>query len=238
MRYSEYRPSGFEWIGDIPSHWGMRRLKFIAGIRNSNVDKKSEDNEHPVRLCNYVDVYYNEYITGDIDFMAATASGDEIRRFSLRHEDVLITKDSEMWNDIAVPAFVDEQIEGVLCGYHLALVRSDIKVLYGEYLFRAFASHAIRDQFRVRANGITRFGLSIDAITSALFPLPPLEEQRIIADFLRRETTKINALISGIREDVNGPGLFARLIKLLVEYRTALVSAAVLGRIDVRKEVS
>jgi type I restriction enzyme S subunit len=120
----------------------------------------------------------------------------------------------------------------------LALVRPHKKSVLGEYLFRAFSSHAIRDQFRVRANGITRFGLSIDAITSALFPLPPLEEQRSIAVFLRRETSRINTLIAGIREDVNGPGLFARLVKALIEYRLALISAAVTGKIDVRKEVS
>lgn len=141
-------------------------------IRNSNVDKKSDEAETPVLLCNYVDVYYNDFITPSIEFMEASASSDEIRRFSLRRGDVLITKDSEMWNDIAIPTYVDDEMSRVLCGYHLAMIRPHADRMCGEYLFRAFTAHGIRDQFRVRANGITRYGLSVDAITSALFPVP------------------------------------------------------------------
>ncbi len=234
-RYPKYRYSGFEWVREIPKHWDMRRLKLIARCRNSNVDKKTEEGELPVLLCNYVDVYYNDFITSDIEFMEATATPGEIRKFALHPGDVIITKDSEMWDDIAVPAVVDEELDGVLCGYHLALVRPLAETVDGEFLFRAFDAHGIRDQFRVRAIGITRYGLPVDAITSALFPLPPIEEQKAIAQFLRVETGRINSLIRGIREDVSGTGLFARLVASLVEYRSALVSAAVTGQIDIRK---
>ena len=57
----------------------------------------------PIRLCNYVDVYKNDRITSAIPFMSATASQDEIERFRLKQGDVLITKDSEAWDDIGVP---------------------------------------------------------------------------------------------------------------------------------------
>ncbi|NMC14839.1 MAG: N-6 DNA methylase [Chloroflexi bacterium] len=238
VKYPEYKPSGFHWLGDIPAHWKMRKLKFISNIRNSNVDKKSDEDERVVKLCNYVDVYYNDYITTNLEFMVATASLDEIIRFRLKHGDVLITKDSEEWDDIAVPAFVDEPLDDIICGYHLALIQPDEKQITGEYLFRAFSAHAIRDQFRVRANGITRFGLSRDGITSALFPVPPLNEQHAIAQFLRRECNKINNLIAGISKDTNGQGLFSMLVKTLLEYRSSLISAAVTGKIDVSREAS
>lgn len=216
-RYSDYRNCGVRWLGRIPTHWKVRRLKFVADIQNSNVDKKTEAEETPVRLCNYVDVYHRDYITSDIDFMRASASKDEIRKFALRRGDVLITKDSEAWNDIAVPAYVDEEFDGVLCGYHLAQVRPRPDLADGEFLHRAFVAHPVRDQFRVRANGITRYGLSADAIASAVFPIPPLDEQKTIAAFLRRETAKIDALVAKKR----------RLIELLQEKRTALISRAV-----------
>lgn len=215
--YSSYRASGARWLGDIPEHWQLRRLKFIADIQNSNVDKKTHDGETPVKLCNYVDVYYRDHITGDVDFMSATATSDEIRRFQLRPGDVLITKDSEAWDDIAVPAVVSEELEGVLCGYHLAQIRPKADRAIGDYIFRAFEAHPVRDQFRVRANGITRFGLSRDAVASATFPVPPLDEQRAIAGFLDRETAKIDGLVAKKR----------RLIELLAENRTALISHAV-----------
>ncbi len=215
--YPYYKPSGVEWLGHVPEHWEVRKLKHIADVRNSNVDKKTAEDEDAVRLCNYVDVYYNDYITDDINFMAASASSDKIKRFSLQPGDVIVTKDSEAWDDIAVPACVDQEFDDVLCGYHLALIRPHAGQSDGEYLFRAFLSHAIRDQFRVRANGVTRFGIPRDGLTSAMFPVPPFAEQQSIAAFLRRETGKIDSLIDKKR----------RLIELLKEKRTALISHAV-----------
>lgn len=75
-------------------------------MRVSNVDKHSRKGELPVRLCNYVDVYKNDRITPEMPFMVATATPTEIERFRLERGDVLITKDSEAWNDIGVPALV------------------------------------------------------------------------------------------------------------------------------------
>ena len=80
----------------------------MADIRVSNVDKHTKDDELAVRLCNYVDVYKNDRITQQLPFMQATASADEIQKFRLHQNDVVITKDSETWNDIGVPALVTE----------------------------------------------------------------------------------------------------------------------------------
>jgi len=215
--YPEYRESGVDWLEPIPAHWRLQKLKHTARIQFSNVDKKSEDGEQPVLLCNYVDVYYHDRITSDIEFMEATALPREIVKFQLMPGDVLVTKDSEDPHDICVPAVVAEELPGVLCGYHLAQIRPASGDAYGPYLSYAFASSGIRDQFRMRANGITRFGLSQDDICSSLVPLPPVAEQRAIAAFLDRKTRQIDELIEKKR----------RLIDLLQEKRTALISHAV-----------
>ena len=220
-RYAKYRDSGVEWLGHIPAHWEVRRLKACATVQLSNVDKKSREGESEVLLCNYVDVYYNERIEGDMTFMAATATPDQIRRFSLRKGDVLVTKDSETWTDIAVPALVDEDLSGVLCGYHLALIRPGSRVS-GGFLARTLSAVGPRDQFHVAANGITRFGLTADAIRGGVIALPPLEEQRAIAAFLDRETGRIDALVAKKRE----------LIRQLREKRIALISHAVTKGLD------
>jgi type I restriction enzyme S subunit len=215
--YPEYRDSGIDWLGPRPSHWNVRKLKHIASLRTSNVDKKSHEEEQPVRLCNYTDVYYNEQIVANLAFMEATASPEEIAKFSLVKGDVLITKDSEDPNDIAVPACVVDALGRVLCGYHLAQVRAHPGLAHGPYLARAFKASGIRDQFNSRATGITRHGLSKDTIGSSLFLIPPLDEQRAIAAFLDRETARIDELIAKKQ----------RLIELLAEKRTALISHAV-----------
>ena len=219
--YPAYKDSGVEWLGEIPAHWDVKRLKEIATVQLSNIDKKTLKGQEAVRLCNYVDVYYNEKIGPQIDFMPATATCDQIRRFSLRSSDVLITKDSETWTDIAVPAVVTEDLPDTLCGYHLAHIRPN-GWCDGTFLSRSIAAIGPRDQYQIAANGITRFGLTRDAIRSATLVVPPQAEQRAIAAFLDRETAKVDALVAKKE----------RLIELLQEKRTALISRAVTKGLD------
>lgn len=167
------KDSGVEWIGDIPEQWGIHKIKHVAEITSSNVDKKSIEGESDVLLCNYVDVYYNDEITGRIEFMKATAKPEQIEKFTLKRNDVLITKDSEAPNDIAIPTWVAEDLNNVVCGYHLSLIRPDPTIIEGKYLYYAFRSDSIREQFYSRANGVTRFGLPKEAIKNGLVPLPP-----------------------------------------------------------------
>lgn len=67
--YPNYRPSGVEWLGDVPEHWEVKRLKTSTTCWVSNVDKVPAEDELPVRLCNYTDVYYNEHVTPDMGLM-------------------------------------------------------------------------------------------------------------------------------------------------------------------------
>ena len=219
--YPSYKPSGVEWLGEIPAHWEIRRLKSLAAVQLSSVDKKSEEGQVTVGLCNYVDVYYNEQINSDVDFMPATATKDQIRRFSLHKGDVLITKDSESWTDIAVPAVVTQDLPDVVCGYHLAHIRPGDNC-DGTFLSRVFSAIGPRNQYEIAANGITRFGLTGDAIREGVFPVPPLSEQQAITAFLDRETARIDTLVAKKE----------RLIELLQEKRTSLITRAVTKGID------
>ena len=232
--YSAYCDSGVEWLGEIPAHWRVRRLKYVATYETSTVDKKATDDEIPIKLCNYTDVYKRDQIAPDDAFMDATASANEVRRFGLRIGDVIITKDSEDWRDIAVPAIVVETAPDLVCGYHLAMIRSDRRQLLPEFLFRALQSGAVNQQFQVASNGVTRYGLPNGAATSAILPIPPIDEQVAIAHFLDRETARI-AHLSGTTEVVGAPtSKIGLLVERIDEYRSALITAAVTGKIDVR----
>ena len=150
--YSEYKDSGLEWIGEIPKEWDCIKIKHITDVKISNVDKKSKPSEPAVLLCNYTDVYNNEFIVHNLDFMKATASLEQIKKLSLGKGNVIITKDSETADDIAVPALVTEDLDNVVCGYHLALIRPNDEI-EGDYLFRLLESKQINDQFSIAANG-------------------------------------------------------------------------------------
>ena len=219
--YPAYTPSGVPWLGDVPEHWEVRRLRTVADMRVSNVDKHTREDEVPVRLCNYVDVYKNDRITSAMPFMAATASRDEIERFRLESGDVLITKDSETWDDIGVPALVAESAHDLLSGYHLALLRPTNEIL-GSYLARTLQSKGVAYQFHVRANGVTRYGLTHNGIQSVCLPLPPLPEQTAIVRYLDHADRRIRRYVSSKR----------KLIALLEEERQAVVNRAVTRGLD------
>ena len=166
----------------------------------------------------------DERITQAIPFMRATASPDEIERFRLQRGDVLITKDSETWDDIGVPALVTEESDDLICGYHLALLRP-IKQMLGPYLARTLQTKMVAYQFHVAANGVTRFGLTHGSIESVLLPLPPFSEQAAIVDYLDKAISDIDTAITRAR----------RQIELLQEYRTRLIADVVTGKLDVRE---
>ena len=222
--YPAMKDSGVPWLGEVPTYWEVVRLRNTSEMRVSNVDKHAKDDEQPVRLCNYVDVYKNDRIRSGMAFMRATATTDEIERFRLQSGDVLITKDSEAWNDIGVPALVEDTQDDTVSGYHLALLRPFPERVDGGYLFRTLQSPAVAYQFHVEANGVTRYGLSHSAIRSVWLPLPPLSEQAAIVRFLDHADRRIRRYIRAQQQ----------LIALLEEQKQALIHQAVTGQIDVR----
>ncbi|MBE0506106.1 MAG: restriction endonuclease subunit S, partial [Marinospirillum sp.] len=174
--------------------WHDVPLNTMAKVIVSPVDKKTEPNEIPVELCNYTDVYHNHQITRNIKFMKATATKSEIAKYTLHKGDVIITKDSETPGDIAVPALVSEDLKGVVCGYHLAIVRPNIDYLNGAFLNYLFSMQSTRYYFFTLATGATRFGLSVGGINRAHFRVPELAEQEIIAAVLSNADQEISAL--------------------------------------------
>ena len=214
--------SHLAWVNSLPESWQVKPLRATTDYVVSNVDKLSVDDEVPVRLCNYTDVYNNDFIFMSLDFMQATATEDEIEKFGLQVGDVVITKDSESWDDIGVPALVRETADDLVCGYHLALLRPRRHQLAGEFLLRCLQAKPIQVQLELAANGVTRFGLPKSEIGTVILPVPPLPKQRTIADYLDRETTRLDALVAEKE----------RLLDLLAEKRRALLTRAVTRGLD------
>jgi type I restriction enzyme S subunit len=195
-------------------------LRHVAAVKNSNVDKLSLPGESPVRLCNYVDVYRNDRITQAVSFMRASATPTEIASFKLRLGDVLITKDSEQWNDIGVPALVATEGDDLVCGYHLTMLRPHSSKILGSYLAYALRVPEVAVQLHLAAKGVTRYGLSQQGIKSAQVPVPPLEEQGLIVRYLDYAELRIAKAIAAKQ----------RMIKLLEEKKQVVAEEIILGR--------
>jgi len=198
--------------GRIPREWDIASLVGVADIIFSNVDKLTRSGESPVRLCNYTDVYNNDYITADMEFMHATATLTELTKFVLNVGDVIITKDSETPNDIGISTVVTSTAEDLLCGYHLALIRPNDKLLNSIFLSKQLESGRLARYFARQANGTTRYGLSIAAINNTQIYLPKIDEQILIAErinesykqieTIKNELTKLSQLKSGLQDDL------------------------------------
>ena len=217
------KPSGVPWLGGVPASWSVLRVKEVATVLPSNIDKLTVEGEQPVSLCNYVDVYKNDKITADIEFMPATATDEQIRKLSLTKGDVVLTKDSESPWDIAVPTYIAEDIPNLACGYHLAKLAPNEYLIRGDFLCWSLKAFPVSVHFSLAASGITRYGLSIANISDGNIPVPSLTEQQAIASYLDTETTRIDKLLAHVQDE----------IKLLQELRAATITDAVTGKIQV-----
>jgi type I restriction enzyme S subunit len=219
------KDSGVDWIGEMPEHWEVKSLRYISDSFPSNIDKHSKPLEKRVRLCNYTDVYKNDYITDDMDLMIATATEDQIKKFKLFKGDIVITKDSETASDIAVPTYIFENLTNVVCGYHLSVIRPN-RNINGQYLFRALQCKVFNIQFELESNGITRVGLGTSDMKKAKFLVPPLIEQKEISAYIESASQKIDTAM----------GLKQQEIGKLKEYKSSLINGVVTGKVKISKE--
>ena len=170
------------------------KLGEIATVEISGVDKKIKDGEIPVKLCNFVDVYYNWAITSDLEqkFMEATARTNEIERFKLKRGQVALTKDSETRFDIGIATYIADDFDNVILGYHNALITPNPEKLSGKYLNALLHTDYARTYFANNASGSgQRYALSIDALNNFPVPLLPLAEQERIGDIFSSIDQKI-----------------------------------------------
>jgi len=217
------KDTGIPWLGEIPAHWEVKRLKFVAnvqtGVAKGRNLKSKETIEVPyLRVANvqsgFVDLS---------DVATITIGKDELKRYSLQVGDILMTEGGD-YDKLGRGTVWEGQVASCIHQNHIFAVRVHQGVNPYWISLITQADYA-RHYFILRSKQTTNLA-SISATNIGEFPviLPPSEEQRAIAAYLDRETAKIDAAIVEIETSI------AR----LEEYRTALIAAAVTGKIDVR----
>ena len=175
------------------------KLRDSADVMISGVDKKSNNDETPVRLCNFVDVYRNWAITSSLHdtFMQATAKQIEIDRFLLHKGQVAITKDSETRNDIGIATYIADDFDDVILGYHCALITPNNELVDSKYLNAFLHSNYILRYFELNATGSgMRYTLSNDTILNMPILLPSIEQQKAIGRVFSNIDKQIETLNS------------------------------------------
>ena len=221
----KFKDSGIDWIGQIPKHWEVKRMKALGNIETSSVNKKIEDDEALVRLVNYVDVYnnLNKEIWNSDNFMTVSANYLQVRTKKLKKGDALFTPSSETIEDIGVSAIVMENLNSTLYSYHLIRLQfsNSFNIDFKKYMLN---NAKVQYYFSHSATGTTRkiLGLNIIYNLPVVFP-PSINEQEEIARFLVDKTRKIDQISMNIKIQITA----------LKELRKTLINDAVTGKIKV-----
>ena len=181
------------------------KLKDIADVIISNVDKKIKENEKKVYLCNFTDVYNNYAITkkGNINFMMASASKSQIDKFSIKKGYLAITKDSETRDDIGVGTFFADNFDNLLLGYHCALIKPNASLVNSKFLNAYIQSPFTRKYYELNASGSgQRYTLTSDTIANTPIYLPAYDVQLKIGNLLSeidKQIERNNAVVKRLQ---------------------------------------
>jgi type I restriction enzyme, S subunit len=209
-KYDRYKESGVEWLGEVPEHWEMKRLKYLGealiGLTYDPNDVVSQD--EGVLVLRSSNVQGGQIVLEDNVFV-----NKEIpERLRTKVSDILICSRNGSRALIGKNAKIDESASGATFGAFMTIFRSTCN----DYLFYIFNS-ALFDYQSGAFLTSTINQLTVGTLNCFEVPIPPLPEQRSIATFLDRETAKIDELITEQQ----------RLIDLLKEKRQAVISHAV-----------
>ncbi|MEI7557214.1 restriction endonuclease subunit S, partial [Candidatus Chlorohelix sp.] len=216
-RTAPMKDSGVEWLGEIPAHWEIIRLKNVVQI-NPEVLQENTDSEYQIK---YLDISNVETGGNVLEFQEMVfANAPSRARRKVKHGDTVI---STVRTYLKAISFIDNPPGNLIVSTGFAVLRPESSIA-PEYLFRIVQSEEFVSRVVAYSVGVSYPAIAPTELASLKIWIPPLAEQRAIAAFLDRETAKIDTLVKKIEEGI------AR----LKEYRAALISAAVTGKIDVR----
>lgn len=214
------KDSGVEWLGEVPGHWEVRRVRNLSSFVTSGPRGWSERiSEVGAKFIQSGDLTDDLSIAFDEAKRVAVDADAEAVRTKLTNGDVVVCITGAKTGNVAVCATVPED---AYVNQHLCLIRPRAEIL-PELLAVYLKSDAGQRYFAVAQYGLKQ-GMSLENIKEATVPVPPIYEQRKILEVTHRVTASIGALVREARTAIT----------LLQERRTALISAAVTGQIDVR----
>lgn len=216
------KDSGVAWLGDVPEHWDVVSSKFLYEFVTSGsrgwADFYADEGDLFFRIANLTRDTIEPKMES-IQFVNAP-SGAEGERSKIRKGDLLIS----ITADLGSVCVADDQITGGYVSQHVALTRPNSKVKCSRWFAYAILSNASKEQLIGYGYGGTKVQLSLEDIKSICMVLPSESDQLAISEYLDAFIHNVNCLMTEAEHTVS----------LLKERRSALISAAVTGKIDVR----
>ena len=201
------KDSGIEWLGEIPEHWEVKKLAFEFNTLNTKRVPLSAEERGKMESRIY-------------DYYGASGVIDKVENYIFDEELILIGEDgANLLTRTKRLAFIASGRYWVNNHAHI------IKPIYGNIYYFCELLELI--DYTIYISGSAQPKLTQEALMSIKIPVPPISEQNKIFDYLKDEFNKIDTIISKSQQE----------IELLKEYKTALISEVVTGKVDVRDEV-
>jgi type I restriction enzyme S subunit len=220
------KDSAVEWLGGIPAHWEVKQIRNIAkSLQTGPFGSQLHSEDYTPGGIPVINPSHlrDGCIVPDMDCAVDEGTALRLRHHELCEGDIVFARRGEMGRC----ALVTTVEAGWLCGTGSLRIRPNLDLVYPPFLNRFLSISGIREWLLLEAVGATMDNLNTAILGRMPLLLPPVHEQCSISAFVDSEAIKIDALIAKVREG----------IEKLKEYRTALISAAVSGKIDVREEI-
>ena len=217
------KDSGVQWLGEVPEHWGVKRVKQCidpARPVTYGILKPGETDENGIPMIRAQD-YSSEWKLKEGILMVSAETEAPYIRSRVRAGDVLITAVGAGTGNCAV---VPDYLDGSNISRASCRISVDNRKLTSSYLLFVLSSIATKTTIELSMRGAAQPVLNNSEVENLLIPLPPLEEQNQLVQVLGAQVQRLD----------KQQGLAFRQVELLQERRSALISAAVTGQIDVR----
>lgn len=218
-----FHSSGIDWLGAVPKHWKMLRLRFVGECQNGiSIGGEHFGKGYP--FVSYSDVFNNKHLPKSVVGLVDSTDKDR-KAFSVLKGDVFFTRTSENVEDIATTSVCLSTIQDAVFAGFLIRFRPYEGVLLDEFSKYYFQNSLLRAFFVKEMNLVTRASLSQDLLRNLPVLIPSLDEQASIAEYLDLQTDRLDKIKSNLESA----------IAKLKEYRAVLITNAVTGKIDVRE---
>lgn len=217
---AKMKDSGIDWLGEVPEHWEVKRLKYVGSIKYGlgQPPKLKPDGLPIIRATNIFRGTIDEKDLIFVDPDDVPYERDPI----LRTNDIVVVRSGAYTADSAI---IPSKYDGAVTGYDMVF-RSNIDHIPQFIAFSFLSDYILKRQLIRHSLRAAQPHLNREELGETLICLPPPSEQQAIVEWIGIETDRINTRISNTQ----------KLIDLLTEYRTALISEVVTGKVKVWDE--
>ena len=224
--YPAYKPSGVEWLGDVPAHWERARLKaFLLRPMRNGLFKKKDAFGSGVPLVNVADIYHNSFQIDPASLDRVQTTPDEMSTYQVRTGDLLFVRSSLKLEGTGRSAVAIDCAADSVFECHLVQGRTDPRRAVARFLAFQLNSFSLKHYLISRANVVTMATVSQGVLASCPVFLPSISEQEGLLKQIDGECVRVSATHDRARLEID----------LLREYRTRLIADVVTGKLDVRE---